>query len=92
MKKTRVEVGVHVVHEHFAPEKIPFLCTLCGAWKLSVKTAKKCKKEKHPSSKLNVTMMFTGTKQKVEFISEHMHVVPAEPKINDVDQSKQVFE
>ena len=68
MKKTRVEVGVHVVHEHFLPEKI-FICTQCGAWKLSAKTAKKHKKEKHPSSKSNVTMMFTGTKQKVEFTS-----------------------
>ena len=35
-------------------------------------------------------MMFTVTKQKVEFTSEHMHEVPAEPNINDVDQSKQV--
>ena len=46
----------------------------------------------HPASKLNVTMMFTGTKQKVEFTSEHMHEVPAEPKINDVDQSEQASE
>ena len=61
MKNTRVEVGVHVVHEHFPPEKVPFLCTLCGAQKLSAKTAKK-HKEKYPSSKLNVTKMFTGTK------------------------------
>ena len=37
-------------------------------------------------------MMFTGTKQMVEFTSEHVHVVPAEPKINDVDQSEQVSE
>ena len=89
MKKTRVEVGVHVVHEHFM--KVPPLCTLCGAWKLSAKSAKK-HKEKHSSSKLNVTMMFTGTKQKVELTSKHMNEVPAEPKINYVDQSEQVSE
>ena len=65
---------------------------LCGAHKLSAKTAKKHKKEKHASSKLNVTMMFTGTKQTVEFTSEHVQEVPAEPKINAVDQSEQVSE
>ena len=92
MEKTRVKVWVHIVQEHFPPEKVPFLCTLCGAWKLSVKTAKKHKKEKHPLSKLNATMMFTGTKQRVELTSKHMHEVPAEPKINDVDQSEQVSE
>ena len=70
----------------FPPEKVPFLCTPCGAWKLSAKTAKKHKK--HPSSKLNVTMMFTGTKQRAESTSEHVHEVPAEPKMNDVDQSE----
>ena len=37
-------------------------------------------------------MMFTGTKQRVEFTSEHMHEVPAEPKINDIDLSEQVSE
>ena len=37
-------------------------------------------------------MMFTHTKQKVEFTSEHVHKVPAEPKINYVDQSDQVSE
>ena len=74
------------------PEKVSFLCTLCGAQKLSAKTTKKNKKEKHPSSKLNVTLMFTGAKQRVEFTSEHMHEVPTEPKINDVDQSEQISE
>ena len=92
MKKTRVEVWVDVVHKHFPPEKVPFLYTLCGAQKLSAQNAKKHKNEKHPSSKLNETMMFTGTKQKVEFTSEHVHEVPAEPKINDVYQSEQVSE
>ena len=32
-----------------------------------------------------MSMMFTGTKQKVVFTSEHMHEVPTEPKINDVN-------
>ena len=77
MKKTRIEVGVHVVHEHFPPEKVPFLCTLCGAHKLSAKTAKEHRREKHPSSKLNLTMMFTGTKQRVEFTSKHVQEVPS---------------
>ena len=36
--------------------------------------------------------MFTVTKEKVEFTYEHMHEVPAQPKINGVDQSKQVSE
>ena len=74
------------------PEKVPFQCTMCGAQKLSAKTTKKHKKEKHPSSKLNVAMMFTGTKQRVEFTSEQVYEVPAEPKINDVDKSEQVPE
>ena len=86
MKKTRVKVGFHVVHKHFLPEKVPFLCTLCGAQKLNAKTAKKHKKEKHPSSDLNVTIMFTGTKQKVEFTFKHVHEVPIEHKTHDVDQ------
>ena len=73
MKKTRFKFGVHVVHEHFSPEKVPFLCTLCGAQKLSAKTVKKHKKEKHPSSKLDVTVMFTGMKQTVEYSSKHVH-------------------
>ena len=92
MKKTTVKVGVHVVHEHFPSMKVPFLCTLCGAQKLSAKTAKKHMKEKHPPSKLNVTLIFTGTKQRIKITSEHVHEVPTEPKINDVDQSEQVSE
>ena len=84
MKETRVEVGVHVVQEYFPPEKVSFLCTLCGAWKHSAKTAEK-HKEKYPSPKLNVIMIFTGTKQRVEFTSKHMCEVPAETKINNVD-------
>ena len=36
--------------------------------------------------------MFTGTKQRVEFTSEHVHEMPTEPKINDLDQSEQVSE
>ena len=62
MKKTRVKVGVHVVYKHFPLEKVLFLCTLCGAQKLSAKSAKRHKKEKHPSCKLNVAMMLSGTK------------------------------
>ena len=34
-------------------------------------------------------MSFTGTKQRVEFTSKHVHEVSTEPKINDVDQSEQ---
>ena len=45
MKKTRVEVGIHVVHKHLPPENVSFFCTLCGAQKLSAKTAKKHKRE-----------------------------------------------
>ena len=39
-KKTYVEVGIHVVHEHFPQEKVPFLCTLCGVQKLSLTVSK----------------------------------------------------
>ena len=79
MRKTSIEVGVHVVHKHFPPEKVPFLCTLCGTQKLSLKSAKKHKREKHPSSEMNVTMMFTGSRERVEFTSEHVYEVPKEP-------------
>ena len=92
IKKTKVKVRVHVAHEHFPPEKVPFLCTMCDAQKLSAKTAKKQMKRKYPSSKLNVTMMFTGTRQRVEFTSEHIHEMPTESKINDLDHSEQVSE
>ena len=64
MRKTNVEVGIHVVHEHFLAEKVPFLCILCGARKLSLKSAKKHKRERHPSAEMNLTMMFTGTKER----------------------------
>ena len=75
-RKTNVEVGIHVV---------PFLCILCGAQKLSLKSAKKHKREKHPSAEMNVTMMFTGTKERVEFTSEHVFEVPKEPDSNQKD-------
>ena len=89
MRKTNVEVGIHVVHEHFPPGKVPFLCILCGAQKLSLKSAKKHKREKHSSAEMNITMMFTGTKKRVEFTSEHVYEVPKEPASNqkDADQS-----
>ena len=74
------------------PKKVPFFCTMCGVQKLSAKTAKKHKKKKHPSSKLNKTMIFTGAKQRVEFTSKHVHEVPTEPTINDVGQFEQVSE
>ena len=46
-------------------------------------------KEKHPSAEMNITMMFTGTKERVEFTSEHVYEVPMEPNSNqkDVNQS-----
>ena len=45
--------------------------------------------EKHPSVEMNVPMMFTGTKERVEFTSEHVYEVPKEPDSNqkDADQS-----
>ena len=89
MRKTSIEVGIHVVHEHFPPEKAPFLCILCSAQKLSLKSAKKHKREKHPSTEMNVTMMFTRTKERVEFTSEHVYEVPKETNSSqkDADQS-----
>ena len=38
---------------------------------------------------MNVTMMFTGTKERVEFTLEHVYEVPKEPDSNqkDADQS-----
>ena len=62
-----------MVHEHFPPEKVLFLCTLCGVQKLSLKSAKKHKREKHPSAEMNITMMFTGSKERVEFTCEHVY-------------------
>ena len=57
--------------------------------KLSLKSAKKHKREKHPSAEMNITMMFMGTKERVEFTSEHVYEVPKEPDSNqeDADQS-----
>ena len=81
MRKTSIEVGIHVVHEHFPPEKAPFLCILCSAQKLSLKSVKKHKREKHLSTEMNVTMMFTRTKERVEFTSEHVYEVPKETNI-----------
>ena len=89
MRKISIEVGIHVVHEHFPSEKIPFLCILCSAQKLSLYSAKKHKREKHPSAEMNITMMFTGTKGRVEFTSEHLYEVTKEPDNNQkgADQS-----
>ena len=84
-KKTYIKVGIHVVHKHFPPEKVPFLCTLCGAQKLCLKSAKKHKREKHPSAEMNIMMIFTGTKERVEFTSEHVCEVPKEPNSNQKD-------
>ena len=88
MRKTSIEVGIHVVHEHFSPEKVPFLCILCGAQKLSLKSAEKHKREKHPSAEMNITMMFTGTKERVELTSEHVYEVPKEPNGNQKDANQ----
>ena len=62
---------------------------MCGVQKLSLKSAKKHKREKHPSAEMNITMMFTGTKERVEFTSEHVCEVPKEPNSSqkDADQS-----
>ena len=87
-----MEVEIHVLHEHFPPEKVPFLCILCGAQKLSLKLAKKHKREKHPSAEMNITMMFTGTKERVEFTSEHVYEVPKEPNSNQKDAAQSTHE
>ena len=92
MRKTSIEVGIHVVHEHFPPEKVPFLCTLCGVWKLSLKSAKKHKREKHPSADINITMMFAGTKGRVEFTSQYVCEVPREPNSNQKDANQPTHE
>ena len=91
-RKTSVEVGIHMVHEHFPPEKVPFFCILCGAWKLSLKSAKKHKREKLPLAEMNVTMMFTGTKERVEFTSEHVYEVPKEHNSDQKDVEQPTHE
>ena len=42
-----------------------------------------------PIIRMNVTMMFTGSKERVEFTSEHVYQVPKEPNGDqkDADQS-----
>ena len=77
-----------MAHEHFPPEKVPFLCILCGVQKLSLKSVKKHKREKYPSAEMNVTMMFTGTKERVQFTSEHVYEVPKEPNSNQKDANQ----
>ena len=37
---------------------------------------------------MNVTMMFTGTKERVEFTSEHVYEVPKEPDGNQKDTNQ----
>ena len=92
MRKTSIEVGIHVVHEHFPPEKVPFMCVLCNVQKLSLKSAKKHKREKHPSAEMNITMMFMETKERVEFTSEHVYKVPKEPDSNQKDANQSTHE
>ena len=41
---------------------------------------------------MNVTMMFTGSKERVEFTSEHVYEVPREPDSDQKDTNQPTHE